>query len=157
MRNIRLSKYTPQAANEVRKWIEDTLGERLAAGDLLEALKDGTALCKYAGLYNLLLFEPGMLMVFLLDSSTLLPNPGYASRNPRCHSFKWRTFHTFYARVNSLHWVFNPMTSSRQSISTNPRILLRYCNAFRLSAEERMPSNRVGFQPLSAKQVKVER
>ena len=49
MRNIRLSKYTPQAANEVRKWIEDTLGERLAAGDLLEALKDGTALCKYAG------------------------------------------------------------------------------------------------------------
>lgn len=106
---------------------------------------------------QLLLFEPGMLMVFLLDSSTLLPNPGYASRNPRCHSFKWRTFHTFYARVNSLHWVFNPMTSSRQSISTNPRILLRSCNAFRLSAEERMPSNRVGFQPLSAKQVKVER
>jgi len=52
MRNIRLSKYTPKAANEVRKWIEDTLGERLAAGDLLEALKDGTALCKYAGLYN---------------------------------------------------------------------------------------------------------
>ncbi len=49
MRNIRLSKYTPQAANEVRTWIEDVLGERLAAGDLLEALKDGIALCKYAG------------------------------------------------------------------------------------------------------------
>lgn len=48
MRNIRLSKYTPQAANEVRTWIEDVLGERLAAGDLLEALKDGIALCKYA-------------------------------------------------------------------------------------------------------------
>ena len=48
MRNIRLSKYTPQAANEVRVWIENALGERLAAGDLLEALKDGTALCKYA-------------------------------------------------------------------------------------------------------------
>ena len=48
MRNIRLSKYTPQAANEVRTWIEDVLGERLAAGDLLEALKDGVALCKYA-------------------------------------------------------------------------------------------------------------
>ena len=46
MRNIRLSKYTPQAANEVRGWIEDVLGERLAAGDLLDALKDGTALCK---------------------------------------------------------------------------------------------------------------
>ena len=48
MRNIRLSKYTPQAANEVRTWIEDVLGERLGAGDLLEALKDGIALCKYA-------------------------------------------------------------------------------------------------------------
>ena len=47
MRNIRLSKYTPQAANEVRTWIEDILGERLAPGDLLEALKDGVALCKY--------------------------------------------------------------------------------------------------------------
>lgn len=48
MRNIRLSRYTPQAANEVRLWIEDVLGERLATGDLLEALKDGVALCKYA-------------------------------------------------------------------------------------------------------------
>jgi len=47
MRNIRLSKYTPQAANEVKTWIEEVLGERLlATGDLLEALKDGTALCK---------------------------------------------------------------------------------------------------------------
>lgn len=48
MRNIRLSKYTPKAANEARAWIEDVLGERLTAGDLLEALKDGIALCKYA-------------------------------------------------------------------------------------------------------------
>lgn len=48
MRNIRLSRYTPQAASEVRSWIEEVLGDRLAAGDLLEALKDGTALCKYA-------------------------------------------------------------------------------------------------------------
>lgn len=48
MRNIRLSKYTPQAASEVRTWIEDVLGERLAAGDLLDALRDGIALCKYA-------------------------------------------------------------------------------------------------------------
>ena len=46
MRNIRLSRYTPQAANEARSWIEDALGERLRPGDLLEALKDGTALCK---------------------------------------------------------------------------------------------------------------
>ncbi|KAL2045270.1 hypothetical protein N7G274_002353 [Stereocaulon virgatum] len=50
MRNIRMSKYTPQAANEVRTWIEDVLGERLAPGDLLEALKDGTALCKLVNL-----------------------------------------------------------------------------------------------------------
>lgn len=47
MKNIRLSKYTPQAANEVRQWIEDALGEKLKPGDLLEALKDGAALCKY--------------------------------------------------------------------------------------------------------------
>lgn len=47
MRSIRLSKYTPQAANEVRSWIDGVLGERLPAGDLLEALKDGVALCKY--------------------------------------------------------------------------------------------------------------
>lgn len=47
LRNLRLEKYTPQAANEVRKWIEDVLGEQLAPGDLLDALKDGTALCKY--------------------------------------------------------------------------------------------------------------
>jgi len=47
MRNIRLSKYTPQAAKEVRAWIEDVLGEQLTAGDLLDALKDGVALCKY--------------------------------------------------------------------------------------------------------------
>lgn len=47
MRNLRLGKYTPQAANEVREWIEEVLGERMAAGDLLEALKDGSVLCKY--------------------------------------------------------------------------------------------------------------
>ena len=43
---MRLDKYTPQAANEIRKWIEESLGERLAPGDLLEALKDGVALCQ---------------------------------------------------------------------------------------------------------------
>ncbi|KAG8529498.1 uncharacterized protein KY384_006135 [Bacidia gigantensis] len=46
MKNIRLSKYTPQAANEVRTWIESALGEQLQPGDLLQALKDGTTLCK---------------------------------------------------------------------------------------------------------------
>ena len=46
LRSMRLSKYTPQAANEIREWIEDILGERLASGDLLAALKDGVALCR---------------------------------------------------------------------------------------------------------------
>ncbi|KAI4252907.1 MAG: hypothetical protein L6R42_007781, partial [Xanthoria sp. 1 TBL-2021] len=57
LRNMRLGKYTPQAANEVRTWIEDSLGERLAAGDLLDALKDGSALCK---LVNLATGPPGV-------------------------------------------------------------------------------------------------
>ncbi|KAK4503529.1 hypothetical protein PRZ48_004444 [Zasmidium cellare] len=48
MRNLRLSRYTPQAANEARAWIESTLGEKLPPGDLLDALKDGVALCKLA-------------------------------------------------------------------------------------------------------------
>lgn len=50
LRNMRLGKYTPQAADEARRWIEESLGERLAAGDLLNALKDGIALCKLANL-----------------------------------------------------------------------------------------------------------
>jgi len=47
LRKLRLDKYTPAAANEARTWIESTLGTRLPSGDLLEALKDGVALCKY--------------------------------------------------------------------------------------------------------------
>ena len=46
LRQMRLDKYTPQAANEVRAWIEEVLGDRLTPGDLLEALKDGVALCR---------------------------------------------------------------------------------------------------------------
>ncbi|KAJ9615001.1 calponin [Cladophialophora chaetospira] len=46
MRKLRLERYTPGAAKEVRQWIESTLGERLAPGDLMEALRDGVALCK---------------------------------------------------------------------------------------------------------------
>lgn len=44
---MRLSRYTPQAAAEVRHWIEDMLQERLSGDDLLDALKDGVALCRY--------------------------------------------------------------------------------------------------------------
>jgi hypothetical protein len=47
MRKLRMDRYTPAAANEVRTFIEESLGERLASGDLLDALKDGVALCKY--------------------------------------------------------------------------------------------------------------
>ena len=43
---MRLDKYSPDAANEVREWIEEILGEKLRSGDLLEALKDGVALCR---------------------------------------------------------------------------------------------------------------
>lgn len=46
LRSLRLSRYTPQAAAEVRNWIEGVLHERLPAGDLLDALKDGVALCR---------------------------------------------------------------------------------------------------------------
>ncbi|KAJ5217109.1 hypothetical protein N7468_010117 [Penicillium chermesinum] len=46
LRNMRLSRYTPQAAAEVRDWIEEALHEKLPSGDLLEGLKDGVALCK---------------------------------------------------------------------------------------------------------------
>ncbi|KAK3714425.1 calponin [Vermiconidia calcicola] len=57
MRNLRMSRYTPQAANEVRSWIESTLNERLPPGDLLDGLKDGVALCKLA---SLVLPPPGI-------------------------------------------------------------------------------------------------
>lgn len=43
---MRLSRYTPQAAAEIRDWIEDVLREKLPSQDLLEDLKDGVALCK---------------------------------------------------------------------------------------------------------------
>lgn len=46
LRKMRLEKYTPAAANEVRNWIESAIGERLPSSDLLEGLKDGVALCK---------------------------------------------------------------------------------------------------------------
>lgn len=46
MRRLRMDRNTPQAADEARNWIESTLGERLVSGDLLDALKDGVALCK---------------------------------------------------------------------------------------------------------------
>lgn len=46
MRRLRMERYTPAAANEVRSWIEETLCEKLPGSDLLDGLKDGVALCK---------------------------------------------------------------------------------------------------------------
>lgn len=47
MRKLRLDRYTPQAAQEVRSFIEESLGEKIHPADnLIEALKDGVALCK---------------------------------------------------------------------------------------------------------------
>lgn len=46
MRRLRMERYTQAAANEVRTWIEDTLGERLPRADLVDGLKDGVILCK---------------------------------------------------------------------------------------------------------------
>ncbi|KAI9891527.1 MAG: hypothetical protein M1814_002650 [Vezdaea aestivalis] len=57
MRNLRLSKYTPKAAADVKDWIEESLGERLSSGDLLESLKNGILLCR---LVNLALAPPGI-------------------------------------------------------------------------------------------------
>ncbi|KAB5515491.1 hypothetical protein GE09DRAFT_1159778 [Coniochaeta sp. 2T2.1] len=57
LRKLRLDKYTPAAANETKSWIENILGERLPASDLLDGLKDGVALCKLA---NLALPPPGI-------------------------------------------------------------------------------------------------
>ena len=48
LRNLRLGKYTPEVATEVRSWIEEALGQPLPVGDLLQGLKDGVVLCKYA-------------------------------------------------------------------------------------------------------------
>ncbi|KAK6500300.1 hypothetical protein TWF481_010644 [Arthrobotrys musiformis] len=45
---LRLGKYTVQASNEAKAWIESTLGEKLPADDLMDALHDGTVLCRLA-------------------------------------------------------------------------------------------------------------
>ncbi|CAG8955839.1 hypothetical protein HYFRA_00011708 [Hymenoscyphus fraxineus] len=67
MRKLRLDRYTPQAANEVRSFIEESLGERLPPGDLLDGLKDGVALCKLVNLAspNALRFKARAIMPFV--------------------------------------------------------------------------------------------
>ncbi|KHJ35600.1 putative calponin-like protein [Erysiphe necator] len=46
----RSDRYTPAAANEARAFIEECLGEQLVEGNLLDALKDGVALCRLVNL-----------------------------------------------------------------------------------------------------------
>lgn len=50
MRSLRMSRYTPAAADEARTWIEEILGETIAAGDLINVLKDGVVLCRWVDL-----------------------------------------------------------------------------------------------------------
>jgi transgelin len=57
MKKLRMSRYTASAAAEVRTWIEATLHESLPTSDVLEALKDGTILCRLA---NLAVPNPGV-------------------------------------------------------------------------------------------------
>ncbi|KAF4635827.1 hypothetical protein G7Y89_g2273 [Cudoniella acicularis] len=82
MRKLRMDRYTPQAANEVRTFIEESLGERLAPGDLLESLKDGVALCKLINLAapNTLRFKIKAVMPFVqMENISLFLE---ACRNP---------------------------------------------------------------------------
>ncbi|KAF2674822.1 hypothetical protein BT63DRAFT_408970 [Microthyrium microscopicum] len=57
MKRLRMARYTPGASKEIRAWIEDTLGETIPQGDILDVLKDGTILCRLA---NLGLPPPGI-------------------------------------------------------------------------------------------------
>lgn len=46
MRKLRMDQYSPGAIDEVRTFIEQSLGESLPPGDLISNLKDGVALCR---------------------------------------------------------------------------------------------------------------
>jgi hypothetical protein len=99
MKKLRMGRYTPHAANEARVWIEDTLGERLPPGDLLDALKDGTALCKYV---DSMYFERGLSYLLLVGLS-ISPSrtPASNSKSRPCPSYRWRISPTSSAPANS--------------------------------------------------------
>lgn len=105
LRSLRLGKYTPEAATEVRVWIEQALAEHLDPGDLLEALKDGVALCKWVMRWEL----EDLFMMFLADQNILgwptlhLVDQACGTKNRECHLCKWRIFPIFSARANYLH------------------------------------------------------
>jgi hypothetical protein len=134
MRKLRLDRYTPQAANEVRGWIEEVLGERIAGGDLMDALKDGVALCKYV-LQSLQVngadsLEPDLsILQSLLVSST---------SDPQCLLSKWRIYPTSYRLAKCLRSISLPTIAFSQSTYTTRKIRRKFYNALLLSAEEQM-------------------
>ena len=95
MRKLRLDRYTPAAANQVRSWIEDVLGEPLAPGDLMDALKDGVALCKY----DHPTLPPSSRPDISPDSSFAPELPVSSISSQICHLSRWRTSLTFCAHA----------------------------------------------------------
>ena len=109
LRKLRFDKYTPAAANEARKWIEDVLGDRLPPGDLLEGLKDGVALCRYVELGSrgwtpscwINLARVSMLTRAHVDWLTSLYPAQSSSSSRPCPLFRWRTFPISSAHANN--------------------------------------------------------
>lgn len=97
MRKLRMDRYTPQAAKEVRDWVEGILGERLASGDLMEALKDGVALCKYIPYISRM--EANSNECADLRTWLFPPRGSNTSHHP-CLLYRWRTYRTFFEHVN---------------------------------------------------------
>ena len=126
LRQMRLDKYTPQAANEVRIWIEEVLGDRLAPGDLLEALKDGVALCRWAHIKNIRLED---LTMSFVDSSIMPCPQESSSSSPPCLSCKWKIFPTSCALARCLLSTSLHMMSSSRSIFTKQKTQHKFYNA----------------------------
>lgn len=107
MRKLRLDRYTPAAANEIRSWIESMLGSRLQTGDLMDALKDGVALCKYA--------QSAVRLIRKLTISGWSISPSLQVSNTRsqvCPLYKWRTYPTSSAPAKCLLSIYPPTTGS---------------------------------------------
>jgi hypothetical protein len=137
LRQMRLDKYTPRATNEVRAWIEEVLGDKLAPGDLLDALKDGVALCR-------LVYERIGLMsitdTICIDSSTMPCRLASSSSSRPCLSCKWKTYPTSSPPVRCLRSAFLHTISSSRLIFTRQRILRRSYNALEHSVAGRTQS-----------------
>jgi hypothetical protein len=132
MKRLRMSRYTPKAAREVRVWIEDTLGEQLPNGDLLELLKDGTILCRYCSRVT----DVDITGLTYISGWPILVSHHRESnsRNRKCLSFKWRIYHTSYGLAKDPHSTSLRTIGSSQSTCTSQKILLKCSNASELSA-----------------------